>query len=170
MDNLKQPTCGLPLNAFAKKHKPEIVRIESIVLTRADCTLAWKIFSDWNLWPKFSDVYGNSIEWHGPAWESGSRMIIDIIRPVSAKVDRVITVCTPPRCVAWINHVHGYTMEQWVVFDPHTRGGAKVTTWIELTGPALCGGQYDIKALMKLFIDEWFHNFSAECDRVADAH
>jgi hypothetical protein len=158
------------LNVSAKKHKPEIVRIESIVLTRANCTLAWKIFSNWNLWPKFSKVYGKRIEWHGAPWESGSRMIIDIIRPVSAKVDRVITVCTPPHCVAWISHVQGYTMEQWVVFDPYTGGGAKVTTWIELTGPALCGEKHDMKALMQSFIDEWFHNFSAECDRAANGY
>ena len=169
MDSPDQPTCGLPTNGVAKKHKTEILRIESMVLTHANCTLAWKIFSDWHLWPKFSQVYGNPIEWHGPPWESGSRMIIDIVRPVPAKVDRVITVCTPPRCVAWINHVHGYTMEQWVVFDPHA-SGAKVTTWIELTGPALCGEKHDMKKLMKTFIDEWFQNFSAECDRAANRH
>ena len=161
------PVCGLPANAFAKKHKTEIVRIESVVFSQADCTLAWKIFSDWTLWPKFSNIYGNGIEWHGPPWESGSRMTIDIVSPVSARVARVITVCTPPRCVAWINHVNGYTMEQWVVFDPYGGGGSKITTWIELTSPELFSQECDVKRLVKNLIDEWFRNLCAECDRAA---
>ena len=169
MNGPTRPNSGLATRPCTKQ-KPEIARIESIVFTRADCTRAWKIFSDWNLWHKFSNVYATSIEWQGPPWEAGSRMMIDIVRPLAAKVDRVITISNPPRCVAWINHVCGYTMEQWVVFDPHAGGGTKISTWIELTGPAMCHDGHDVKTLVEDFTDEWFHNFSLECNRMANRY
>jgi len=68
--------------------------------------------------------------------------------------------------VAWINHVLGYTMEQWVLFDPAAGGGARVSTWLEITG-----SDFDvpgIERLIKRFMEDWFLNFCAECDRVAE--
>ena len=100
--------------------KPEIVRIECARYTQADCGMAWRIFSDISRWRIFSDAY-RSIEWRGEPWAPGSRLQIDIVKPVVARQDRVITMCTPPRGVAWINHVLGYSMEQWVMFDPGRR-------------------------------------------------
>jgi hypothetical protein len=94
----------------------------------------------------------------------GSRLQIEIVTPVVAKQDRVITLCTPPRCVAWINHVLGYTMEQWVQFDPETGGGTRVSTWIEIMGVDLEG--HDVERLVARFVADWFVNFCAECDRM----
>ena len=95
------------------------------------------------------------------------RLRIDLMYPVAATQDRVITVCTPPRCVAWINHVLGYTMEQWVLFDPYPAGGTKVSIWIEFTGEALFPEGHDVRGLIVEFVEEWYTNFRAECDRMA---
>src|SRR2546426_8300400 len=89
---------------FQPVPRPGIVRIELAVFTKADCELAWGIFSDWKRWQRVSDRY-HSREWHGPPWTPGSRLQVELLRPIHARVDRVITVCTPPRCDAWINHV-----------------------------------------------------------------
>ena len=142
--------------------KPEIVRIEYSRSTNADCALAWRIFADCARWHRFSDGY-RSIEWRGEPWEPGSRLRIELVRPVVATQDRVITLCTPPRCVAWINHVLGYTMEQWVLFDPDASGGTLVSTWIEITGVDLEGR--NVENLIAKFVSDWFTNFCAECDR-----
>jgi hypothetical protein len=142
--------------------------VDHIVFTKAECGLAWKVFSTWKNWPSFSDIYGSEIQWKGTPWTPGSRMRFEIVRPVRAKVDRVITICTPPRCVAWINHVHGYTMEQWLLFDPYVGGGTKVSTWIEMTGAEMCGDGQDPRQILKGLLETWFANFCAECDRLAE--
>jgi hypothetical protein len=166
MNHPSGPTPGLTPVLSSIGPKPNIVRIEYSRITKADCGLAWRIFSDCARWRRFSDAY-RSIEWRGDPWTSGSRLQIEIVLPVVAKMDRVITICTPPRCVAWINHVLGYTMEQWVLFDPDAGGGTKVSTWLEITGADFDGHQVE-KLAVKL-VERWFVNFCAECDRTVDA-
>jgi len=168
MSFLSRPNRGLTPDLCVTNLRSEIARIEHAVFTNAPCDLVWKLFSDWKHWPAFSDIYGSPIEWKGSPWVPGSRMHFEIVYPVRAKLDRVITICTPPRCVAWINHVHGYTMEQWVLFDPYSGGGTRITTWIELTGPELCPDGQDARALVKALLEKWFANFCHECDRVAE--
>jgi len=160
------PAFGPAPIVSAPRLKPEIVRVEYTRYTKADCGMAWRIFSDVNRWYRFSSAYLN-IQWKGEPWSQGSRLQIDIIRPVVAKQDRVITICTPPRCVAWINHVLGYTMEQWVLFDPAANGGTRVSTWLEITGSDFHGR--DTGKMIQRILQDWFVNFCAECDRLAEA-
>jgi hypothetical protein len=145
--------------------KAKIVRVEYSISTKADCALTWRIFTDCARWHRFTNAY-RSLEWRGEPWVPGSRLQIEIVRPVVATQDRVITICTPPRCVAWVNHVMGYTMEQWVLFDPDAGGGTRVSTWIEITGADLEG--HNIEKMVAQFAADWLINFGAECDRRAD--
>lgn len=168
MTFLPRPNRGLAPDPCARNIGSEIARIDHAVFTNAPCDLAWKLFMDWQRWPEFTDIYGSAIEWKGSPWSPGSRMQFDIVRPVKAKMDRVITICTPPRCVAWINHVYGYTMEQWVLFDHYAGGGSRVGTWVELTGAELCPDGKDASEVVKGLLEEWFRNFCAECDRLAE--
>lgn len=152
----------LPPNAST-----HIARVEYIIFTLADCAIAWRTFSDLKLWPTFSDLY-DSIRWQGSPWTPGSRLHLEIREPFQVVVDRVLTICVPPHRVAWISHVRGYTMEQWVTFDPYLGGGTRVSTWIEITGANLWAEEgKDIKVL-KTLLASWFDNFIAECDRVAE--
>lgn len=162
----RPPRRGL-LPELPPESNNHIARVEFAVFTKADCSVAWRIFSDLGLWPRFADHYG-SIRWHGAPWTPGSRLHIEVRKPIDTTVDRVITVCMPPHHVAWINHVRGYTMEQWVSFDPYHGGGTRVSTWIEVMGAELSlqGGK-DVK-LIKTILAGWFENFVAECDRAAD--
>ena len=166
MNHSSEPNPGPTSIVCDARPKPEIVRVEYSRSTKADCGKAWRIFSDVSRWHRFSDAY-RSIEWRGAPWAPGSRLQIDIVKPVAARQDRVITICTPPRCVAWINHVHGYTMEQWVLFDPGAGGGTRVSTWLEITRADFAVP--DIEKLIKRIMEDWFLNFCAECDREAEA-
>lgn len=168
MTFLPRPNRGLLADFCAMNIRSEIVRVDHVVFTQAACDLAWKIFSNWNNWHLFSDVYGSEIKWKGAPWSPGSRLEFDILRPFRARVDRVITVCTPPRCVAWISHVRGYTMEQWILLNPYVGGGTKVSTWIEITGAELCPESDDVRPVLKGLLDTWFANYCAECDRLAE--
>src|SRR5437899_9626326 len=109
-------------------HASEIVRVEYSAWTRADRETVWKIFSDWRRWQRFSDCYGE-VDWlSGTPWMVGSRLRIEMVRPMRMRVDHVITVCSPGECVAWIDHFMGNTMEQWVVFERRPEGGTTVKT------------------------------------------
>jgi hypothetical protein len=143
-----------------------IARVEYVVFTRADCTLAWKLFSNIGLWPKFCHLYAD-IRWQGAPWTPGSRMRLEVGPPVDVTVDRVVTVCIPPHHISWINHVRGYTMEQWISIDPY-QGGTRVSTWIEVTGGELSSHRAEDMRLLKSVVIEWFENFRLECDRVAE--
>jgi hypothetical protein len=157
---------------LSKNHfvpRSAMVRVEYTASTRADRNLAWKFFSDWRLWRKFSDVYGDICWIAGDPWSVGSRLRIEIVRPVKTTVDHVITVCRPGECVAWIDHFLGNTMEQWVVFEPHPEGGTVVQTWAELAGPTTEMGGLPIREVLKGFIGPWYERFCRECDRAYQA-
>ena len=146
--------------------RSEMVRVEYAAVTRADPAIAWKVFTDWGRWPRFSDVYGE-IRWlSGTPWKVGSRLRIELVRPVTATVDHVITVCSPPECVAWIDHALGDTMEQWVVFEALTGGGTRVRTWAEVAGPTTEVDGHPVAELLRDFIESWYSRFCEDCDCV----
>lgn len=164
-----RPELGLPRHLSAPESKSEASRINHTVFTRASCDVAWKVFSECKLWPGFSERYDSAVRWQGTPWEPGSRVQFDILAPDPARVLCVVTLCAPPQCVAWINHVNGYTMQQCVLFEPYYGGGTRITTWIELTDPELNGGSVRLRAVLKSLLHTWFGNFTAECDHRARA-
>lgn len=142
-----------------------LVRVEYSGVTRADCALTWKMFSDWRRWQRFSDVYGD-IRWlSGTPWTAGSRMRIVLVRPQRTTVDHVIIACAPGERVGWIDHWFGNTMEQWVVFQPRPEGGTRVHTWAEVVGPTTAADKQRLRERLKSFIELWYSRFCRECDR-----
>lgn len=142
-------------------------RFEYSVTTKATPELAWKVFSNWELWPKFSEWY-KEIRWTtGEPWQPGSRLSITAGRPISVTLDHVITVCVPGEKVAWIDHALGTTVEQWVFFQSTADGRTRVHTWAEFTGMApLVAGRL-IRDVLFEFTRTWYDRFALECDRLA---
>ena len=144
-----------------------MVRVEFSAVTKADRELTWKLFTNIYLWRRVADVYGD-IEWRsGRPWKVGSRLKIDLVKPVKTTVDHVITICTPPSTVAWIDHAMGNTMEQWVQFEPTPSGGTLVRTWAELAGTTLFIDGRPVAQVLKSFIERWYAKFCDECDLAA---
>jgi hypothetical protein len=142
--------------------------LEYTAFTKGDCSLAWKLFSDFRFWPSFFDVYGD-IRWSkGAPWTAGSRMQIQIVRPVKATVDHVITACAPGKHVAWIDHFLGITMEQWVTFDALSDGRTRVYTWLEATGSTRGLEGRDLRKFLRAFIHVWYSSFCEACDRLSE--
>ena len=162
MNNEARP----PRRGLSPDLSPELAdhtfRVEYAVFTEASPALAWKIFSNMELWPSFCELY-EDIHWQGTPWTPGSRLNLAMRAPVNGVVKRIITVCTPPHCVAWIGHVHDYTMETWVSFEIF-QGKTRISTWSELTGP---GQLRDLLAFLERMIVNWFDRFKEECDRAA---
>lgn len=130
--------------------------------------MAWKIFSDWTRWHEFSDIY-RDIRWtKGQPWQAGSRMKIEIRRPLKTTVDHVIISCSPGKHIAWIDHTMGNTMEQWVLFDKLPDGGTRVHTWAEFTGLTNMLDGRPMKELIGEFIHKWYEKFRQVCDELSE--
>ncbi len=97
-----------------------------------------------------------------PKATGGSRLRIEILQPRHAIVDHVITVCSPPEFVAWIDHFCGQTMEQWVTFHALPGGGTSIHTWADIVD-----GQ-NARGFVQKFIEQWYNRFSNECDLLAE--
>ena len=165
MDYSSGPGRGPATPVRSQQSDTNIARIDFTVITQANCELAWKVFSQCEQWNKFLNAYGR-IQWFGERWAPGSRLQIELTYPTAVVQDRVITISNPPRCVAWINHVMGFTMEQWVLFDPCPGNGTRISTWIEFTGETLQVGGHDVPAIVRDFVERWYTNFAAELDRM----
>jgi hypothetical protein len=141
--------------------------LEYTVFTKASPSLAWEMFCNYRLWPSFSDIYGD-IRWSkGKPWTVGSRLRIEIVRPTKATVDHVITICSPARQVAWIDHVLGNTMEQWVTFDALPDGTTRVHTWADITSSAPFV-TVNFSDFVRRFIRQWYDSFCDACDQLVD--
>lgn len=142
--------------------------LEYTIFTRADRVLAWRLFSDFRFWPAFSDIYGG-IRWaKGKPWAVGSRLQIEILRPVKATVDHVITICTPGEQVAWIDHALGNTLVQWVTFESLPDARTRIHTWVEVTGAHRAIAGHDCSEFLRGFIRGWYDRFCAACDQLAE--
>lgn len=142
--------------------------LEYTAFTRADRALAWKLFSDFRFWPAFSDIYGD-IRWTvGKPWSPGSRLRIEILHPVKAVVDHVITICSPGEHVAWIDHSLGNTLVQWVTFESVADGRTRVHTWAELTGPTKVADGYNLSEFLRSFVHGWYESFCKACDELVE--
>jgi hypothetical protein len=146
-----------------------MLHLEYTVVTRANRELVWEVFSNWSLWHRFSDVYGE-MRWEGTPWEPGSRLKIELVRPVRTIADHVITGCSPAESVAWIDHVYGNTMEQQVRFQSLPDGGTQVHTWADFLGPTTTLGNREVSDILLDFVRGWYDRFAAECDRLATEH
>jgi hypothetical protein len=138
------------------------------VRTKATPALAWVVYSNWNLWPKFASIYGELAWSEGNPWEVGSRMTIEILRPVQAVVDHLIICCEPARELGWIDRALGLTMSQWVEFEGQPSGGTRVHTWGELSSSDLKVGGCTPAELLAVFTETWYENYRIACDELAD--
>jgi hypothetical protein len=144
-------------------------RFQYGVKTNASRQQAWGTFCDWPRWNRFANIYG-AIRWsEGEAWEAGSRLEIEVLRPVRMVVNHVITSCKPAHRVGWIDHSLGVVLAQWVTFEELANGGTRVVTWGDIvhSGEKIAGRS--VEQLVASFTETWYENFRAKCDLVAEA-
>ena len=143
----------------------EMTRVEQAAITRAGPALAWEIFSDLRRWPGFTDLYGDLRWTKGTPWAVGSRMRMELLRPGEFIIDRVITMCRPGDCVAWIDHSRGSTVEQWLTFEVEPNGGTRVHIVSQGigSGPKVAGQPF--RDFLQNNVGLWLEAFCKECDR-----
>ena len=138
------------------------------VITKASPEVAWNIFSDWTRWPSFANVYGK-LRWHeGRPWQVGSRLFIELLRPVETVIEHVIITCTPMKQIGWIDSAVGVTIIQWVEFEQQGEGRTLIHTWGEIAGAKFEIAGRTIPQLVNTFTETWYENFRTACDKAAE--
>ena len=137
------------------------------VETKAGVELAWEVFADWSRWREYSDWIGEARWTLGTPWTQGSRMEIELVRPVHAHANRVLQVCVPGKRIAWIDHLLGTTFEEWIFFEPITNHRTRVHAWAEFTGILSVVAGQPLKRVVQEFFQTWYDNYATECDRRA---
>jgi hypothetical protein len=147
----------------------DILRVDYKAITRADPALAWRLFADWREWDKFTDLYGDLRWTHGAPWSVGSRLRMEVVRPARFTVNRVITMCRPGECVAWVDHSRGSTVEQWVTFELQPDGLTCVRVLSQGIGskPKVAGQPF--AEFLKNSVKRWLDGFCKECDHLQAA-
>lgn len=139
-------------------------RFEYSIITKASPALAWLVFSDHHRWNTFANVYGE-LRWiDGHPWEPGSRLSIELLRPVHTTVDHVITTCVPGKKVGWIDHAIGVAMAQWVSFEEHPLEGTRVHTWGEVVHSGIKIAGRSVEELLTSFTRTWYESFRIACN------
>lgn len=145
-----------------------ISKFKHEVVTTASPSLAWEVFSNWRRWHTFSNVYG-SLEWtQGTPWTEGSRLRIEVMRPMHLFIDHVITFCEPGKKVGWIDNAFGVVLEQWVTFERAANGLTRVALVGEIVGGELIsiGGKNAVE-LLQGFTHDWYENYRTVCDELS---
>jgi hypothetical protein len=138
------------------------------VLTKASPELAWKIFCDHRQWNNFADVYGE-LRWRErEPWTVGSRLQIELLRPVNTVIEHVIISCVPGRRIGWLDHALGVVIGQWITFEPHG-DVTRVHTWGDIVHSGVTVAGRRVEDLVTNFTQTWYENFRMACDQMADA-
>ena len=139
------------------------------VKTQASPMQAWEIYSNWRLWPRFANIYGELAWIEGRPWEVGSRLSVELLKPVHTTIDHLIICCEPAKELGWIDRCQGMTMSQWVEFTPLMNGGTKIHTWGDMTSPDMRVGAKTAKELLASFLETWYENYRMACDEMYEA-
>jgi len=143
-------------------------RFQHSVVTKAGPDLAWKVFSNLHRWNSFANVYGR-LEWsEGAPWKPGSRLEIEILRPVRTTIDHVLTSCVPAKRLGWIDHAMGAALAQWLTFEPHNSGGTRIHTWGDLVHSNVSIDGRSVEETLTSFTETWYENFRRTCDQLAE--
>jgi hypothetical protein len=143
-------------------------RFEYAVTTKATPALTWEVYTNWKMWHTFANIYGRMHWQHGEPWSIGSRMEIEILKPVKVVVDHLIVNCRHGRELGWIDRALGITMHQWVEFDENPSGGTHVRTWGEIKPPRVAVAGRTAEYLVGVFTETWYENFRSMCDEFAE--
>jgi hypothetical protein len=139
-------------------------RFQYSVVTKASAQGAWDVFSDWRRWNTFANIYGD-VQWtEGDPWRIGSRMEIEVLKPVEVVIDHLIICCEPAREVGWIDRALGVTIGQWVEFEKQAEQQTRITTWGEIVPAGAKVGGREVEQLVSTFIETWYENFRLACD------
>lgn len=105
----------------------------------------------------------------GRPWEPGSRLQIELLKPVNTVIDHVITSCEPGQRVGWIDHALGVVIAQWVTFKQEHGRETRVHVWGDIVHSGVKIAGRTVEHLVTAFTETWYENFRRTCDQLAES-
>ncbi len=110
------------------------IRLECSTLAKCRPEQAWEKLKNVHAWPWWNQAIGQ-VRWiQGEAWQQGSRLEIQVIRPRKMKIQPMIVECSPPTSVHWSGRKIGARGEQWFYFEVQPDGTTLLKTVQILSG------------------------------------
>jgi hypothetical protein len=143
-------------------------RIEFAVHASANPKTCWEVFTDWQNWNMFVPGTYKTIEWtKGEPWTIGSRVQMEIMRPVEFSTECVIIGSSPPSKIGWIHHEMENMVEQWVSFLPDgSAGGTDISVWMEINGRTLEVAGRNVIEVIREFKQDWYRRLARRCEEL----
>jgi hypothetical protein len=143
-------------------------RFEYVVEIAAPVAEVWREFSNINRLDGKGTYHGAA--WvAGEAWQKGSRLRIDMVRPFPIPVAAVVSNCNPPYNVELLNHCIGLTTTEWVRFDP-VAGGTIARMIVEVVGKSWVLPDGTIHDLVPKLLKESMDALREACEALSTAH
>jgi hypothetical protein len=125
----------------------------------------WKLFSDVENWPKFSDVY-DDLRWSGVPWTRGSWVLGTIHFPHPLPLRYVLEACRPGSLISYVAYGTdaGFATHRTVRFEQQKDCTLiHVDSYIVGTPTfSIAGGSY---GFLQTLTEKWFRDFASFCDQ-----
>ena len=126
---------------------------------------AFAVFTDTDAWQRSTEI--TKVEWLGKPWQEGSRMRIKEYGNIRDTIDQVLLHYEPPRCVAYMTHFFGITLETRLTFHAVSEYEAEVQTRGEFLGLASRAFGFALGPAIERATRLTTEGLIKECERVA---
>lgn len=132
------------------------------VVIHAPLEKVFSVYTDTDRWQN-RNIFGE-IRWvQGEPWTLGSRLSIEVLRPIRAVVDQVLTQFELNRRVAYISHVYGITCQTQVSFVPGP-AGTVVNVSMQLVGVLSKALGFAIEPVIEKSTRDFFDELRRVCE------
>jgi hypothetical protein len=133
-----------------------------------DCPLdtVFSIYVDVDRWRNRS-LFG-VIRWvHGKPWEEGSRLRIEVLKPIRADIDQVVQHFAPKESVSYLSHVLGITCETRVIFASVSVTQTAISVVMNLVGTTSRALGFALAPAILKATKGYFEELRKECEAAA---
>lgn len=142
------------------------IRMESTTIANCRPDHVWDTFGDTTTWPQWNQVIGTA-DWDGAPWQSGSRLRLQIVNPVSLSLAPTVQSCEPPGWVHLTGSGMGTQAQLAFSFEPQENGTTLLRARSEVSGPATFLVSERMKSDIKRVFDLWMEALKAQSERLA---
>jgi len=133
------------------------------VVLNCPLSTVFAIYVDIDRWCN-RNLFGE-IRWvQGRPWEPGSRLRIEVVKPIRTSVDQVVQRFEVNESVSYLSHVLGITCETRVTFIPVSAQQTAINVGMQLVGTVTRALGFAIEPVIAKSTKGFFEELRKECE------
>lgn len=133
------------------------------VVLNCPLSTVFAIYVDIGRW-RNRNLFGE-IRWvQGRPWEPGSRLRIEVVKPIRTSVDQVVQRFEANESVSYLSHVLGITCETRVTFIPVSDQQTAINVGMHLVGTVTRALGFAIEPVIAKSTKGFFEELRKECE------